>query len=548
MFGVPDGAAPTVAVQDGPVRARATGYGEPFAYRPEDRPFMAVDGDPATAWRVADRAAAEGEQIRLDIAEPIDHLTLHQPAGAAAVRHIGEVTIAVDDLPPQRVVLDERSLQPDGQRVDIVPTTAREHGDDHDRRRRRARPVARAGAGGGRVRRDRHRPRPDRRGRPSAERRRDGPRRGRGSTPVSFVFTRLRTRPSDRWRSDPEPTMVRELELPTARSFVPQVSVRLDQRAPDAVLAGLLGISGPTASRRLTGTPTTAGWAAVDGDPATSWTTPFGAAVGATLELVNDAERTSLELTQPSGEHSPITGIRLHAGGTTTDVEVPAPDATGTSVIELPSPLPAGPVQLEVASIDPRAVLDRRYAEPVVLPAAISEVSIGARTAVPERLDTGCRADLLTVDGQPVPVRIEAATADLLAGDAVDATPCTPGELTLAAGRHRLATTAGAATGLHVDRIVLADPAAGRPAETARRSRRSRSGRRAGRVATSPSRGAPRGAGSCSARASTRPGRHRRRTATSDRRNSSTVGSTAGGSRPATTRSTSPSAGPRRPR
>ena len=28
------------------------GYGEPFAYRPEDRPAMAVDGDPSTAWVV----------------------------------------------------------------------------------------------------------------------------------------------------------------------------------------------------------------------------------------------------------------------------------------------------------------------------------------------------------------------------------------------------------------------------------------------------------------------------------------------------------------
>ena len=74
------------------MRARASAYGEPFAYRPEDRPFMAVDGDPATAWRVADRAPAEGEFIRLDVAEPIDHVTLRQPAGAAAVRHIGEVT------------------------------------------------------------------------------------------------------------------------------------------------------------------------------------------------------------------------------------------------------------------------------------------------------------------------------------------------------------------------------------------------------------------------------------------------------------------------
>ena len=56
-------AAPTVAVQEGPVRARATAYGEPFAYRPEDRAAMAVDGDPTTAWRVADRADPIGERL-----------------------------------------------------------------------------------------------------------------------------------------------------------------------------------------------------------------------------------------------------------------------------------------------------------------------------------------------------------------------------------------------------------------------------------------------------------------------------------------------------
>ena len=122
-----------MAVQDGPVRARASAYGEPFAYRPEDRPFMAVDGDPATAWRVADRAPAEGEFIRLDVAESIDHVTLRQPVGAATVRHIGEVTVTVDGGEPQRVTLDERSLDPDGQRVDLAPTTSRRRGDDHHR-------------------------------------------------------------------------------------------------------------------------------------------------------------------------------------------------------------------------------------------------------------------------------------------------------------------------------------------------------------------------------------------------------------------------------
>ena len=42
----PTAGVQTVAVQEGPVRATASAYGEPFAYRPEDRPVMAIDGDP----------------------------------------------------------------------------------------------------------------------------------------------------------------------------------------------------------------------------------------------------------------------------------------------------------------------------------------------------------------------------------------------------------------------------------------------------------------------------------------------------------------------
>ncbi len=72
----------TIAVQEGPVTTTASSYGEPFAYRPEDRPFMAVDGDPTTAWLVADRAPAEGQRIRFHVADPVDHVTLHQPQGA----------------------------------------------------------------------------------------------------------------------------------------------------------------------------------------------------------------------------------------------------------------------------------------------------------------------------------------------------------------------------------------------------------------------------------------------------------------------------------
>jgi hypothetical protein len=43
-------------------RAVASAYGEPNAYRPEDRADQAVDGDAGTAWRVADRADPVGQR------------------------------------------------------------------------------------------------------------------------------------------------------------------------------------------------------------------------------------------------------------------------------------------------------------------------------------------------------------------------------------------------------------------------------------------------------------------------------------------------------
>ena len=98
--------------------------------------------------------------------------------------------------------------------------------------------------------------------------------------------------------------------------------MRLDQRATDAVLAELLGIDGPVATSRLTGVAAAAGWHVADGDPATSWITPFGGAVGSALTFRADAPFDSFELVQPSGDHSPITGVRVSG----LDAVVPAPD------------------------------------------------------------------------------------------------------------------------------------------------------------------------------------------------------------------------------
>ncbi len=449
LFPASDGSA-TVAVQEGPVRARASAYGEPFAYRPEDRAVMAIDGDPATAWRVADRAPAEGEFLRLDVAEAVDHITLRQPEGAGAVRHIGTVAITVDDGEPSLVELDERSLQGAGQRVDLEPTAPGSAititiesvvvPDPSIGPALAAVGFAEADVGLG----------------PTVEVVRVPTLPAVGEAPVSYVFTRQRTRPSDRWRSDPEPTMVRELAVPAAATVTPRVTVRLDQRASDTELAALLGITGATASTRLTGVAGAAGWAATDGDPATAWITPFGDPTGATLLLPGAGPLTELVLTQPAGEHTPITRLQLTDGTTTVDVAVPAADPDGRSTVTLPEALD-GDVEVRITGVEPRITLDRRYAEPVVLPAAIAEISAGARTTIPAAVDTGCRDDLVALDGTPVPVRITAPTADLLAGAPVDAVLCAGPDLALGPGTHRLTT--GGGSGLQVDRVALAAPA-----------------------------------------------------------------------------------------
>jgi arabinofuranan 3-O-arabinosyltransferase len=450
------GAPQTVAVQLGPVHARASAYGEPFAYRPEDRAFMAIDGDPATAWRVADRGDPIGEQLQLDVAKPIDHVTLTQAPGAATVRHIGRVTVAVSGRAPFDVGLGDESLGA-GQRIAIPATTGASTititidsvvvPDPSLGPALAAVGFAEADTGLGPTV-EVVRPPADARTAVAAA----------GSRPVSYVFSRLRTRPTDRWRSDPEPELVREIELPARRTFQPQITARLDQRSTDAVLARLLGVTGPQADRRLLGAATAAGWALADGDPATAWQTPFSAAVGSTVTVTATNPVSSFTIRQAGGDHSPITSIDLASGGAAVEAAVPQPDASGVSTVTLAQSLPAGPVRLTITAVDPKVVLDRRYGEPVTLPAAIAELSAAASASVPATLDTGCRDDLVTIDGHPLPVRVQGSVRSLLAGDPVAAVPCGGATIDLAAGTHRLATAKGLDTGLDIDRVVLAAP------------------------------------------------------------------------------------------
>ncbi len=100
---------------------------------------------------------------------------------------------------------------------------------------------------------------------------------------MAIVLTRLRTDPLNRWRSDPEPRMIRRFDLGDGRPFAAQFVLRRDARASDDVLNRLAGVDMATSNRRLEGDPNSTAAHAFDGDPDTAWTSPFSDIVGSTL-------------------------------------------------------------------------------------------------------------------------------------------------------------------------------------------------------------------------------------------------------------------------
>jgi len=460
VFPDDEAARQTVALQAGPVTAIASGYGEPYAYRPEDRAVMAIDGDPSTAWLVGDHGDPVGERIELRIDDVTDALTLRQPEPLPGGRTIDRIVVRLDDGTRREIELTTESFAPSGQLVPL-PASATPGAvvieiaqvTDGDA----AVAASRGGVGFSEI---------DAGLGPTTEYIRlpvDAVEAAAGR-PLAVVLTRLRVDPLDPWRGDPEPELIREFALPDRRSMTLAPTLRLDRRAPDTVLAAVLQPSlGPaltTASARLTGAPRHAGMFATDGDVTTSWITPFDGAVGATLTIPLDGPvEGALDIVQPPGTYSTITEVEIGDGTSATVLAVPPPDADGRSTLAVPAPVGGDRLLLTITGIDPTTTVDRRYGDVTTLPAAIAEVTAGGIEPVPlddeALLGAECRTDLLTLDGQPVPVSFTTTIGALLDGTAIAGAAC-GGSIDLDGGAHRLRSDARPA-GFTVDRVVLGD-------------------------------------------------------------------------------------------
>lgn len=469
----------TVARHDG-LSVRATGYGNPITYTPEERPVLAADGDPTTAWRTAAFEDAVGERIELQAPEPVrlSSVRLLQPTTGAINRWITRVELRFDGRDPVIVDLDERSRRAPGQEVrfdeHLVQTLSIEIVADSAGRRPGYGDSTSVGfaeitgmgtatevivmpsdlldAGGYRT----------------------------ISYPLTLLQTRRRSDPADVTRGSEELRMVRAFSLPTTRSFSLGGSVRLATDAPSTVVDALLGRTGtagglPTviASSTLPGSVGHAPSNVLDGDGSTRWTTGFADEVDATLQ-VRAPSPTPIDSVRlvwvDDDDHSPPTAVRIAFDGSPSEHYVLSDgvrrsDGLVEQTLAVP-PVVATTVDLEFET-EPRTTIDWNSARPEALPLSVASLDIsggevpGLRVPAVRDVDTGCRNDLLRLDGQPVRVRVHGSVADALAGDALQVEACD--QIEIGGGEHVVTAADGRTTGLHLDRLVWRSGAGGGP-------------------------------------------------------------------------------------
>lgn len=468
VFDDPHPESLTTVVQTG-ATVDASTYGGPFTLDPDARPALAVDGDPDTAWVVGPITDPVGASLSVDHDEPVatDRITVTQRAGSATGNAITEIDLRVDGGASRRVVLDERSTSAGGQEIVLDGVTSVQEVEVRIAAVRT--PPSRGGSPVGLAEvtvADRVVEEvvvlPSAHVRALAD--------DLDGVPLTYVLTRLRSDPAEPVRGDEERRLVRRFEVPVERDFTVAGTARIAADADAATVAGVLAASGPvvTASSTLPGRPANRPAAALDGDPTTAWQSSFRDADGAWLEAVlpEAVALTELDLTVVAdGRHSVPALVTVTVDGVAQTVEVPhvidgEPGTTRRLRIPL-EPVRGRTVRLDVVDAETTSTIDYYTGGPITMPLGIAEVGLGTTVVRPETLDTGCRDDLLTLDGEPVSVRITGATSDALDGRGLDVVSCD--DVAVLPGAHELRATPGVRTGLDLDRVVLRDTSA-RPA------------------------------------------------------------------------------------
>jgi hypothetical protein len=476
----------TTTQQRGIKTIQASAYGNTISYTPEDRAARAIDGDVKTAWRAAALGNAVGQFIRLQLAAPIttDHVNLVQPLTSSRNRWITKVELRFDGGSARPVTLDASSRTARGQTISFgrrrfSTFEIRITGVSDPRRKLFS---GADGVGFAEIRLRDSRATQDVRVDEVEQMPRDllgalGSDAARHGLVVVMARDAVRGVPP---RTDPEPSLARTFTLPGSRTFAVTGSGSVNPAASDGAIDAALGRGSAvtaTASASLAACLQCHAASAADDDAATAWNTPFVDVTGQWVQFESPRPITFSNMNLQvvaDGRHSVPTAIELDVDGAVRELALPAiadaPAENATTTVPLRFPAMTGR-RIRVKIVATRVLMATREStgDKVTAPAGIAELGLpGLRVPpAPAAMPNRCRADLLAVDGKPVPVRVSGApsAAGSLSGLAV--TPCDPRDpsriptITLGAGAHVVRTSEGVRTGVQLDRVVLASAAGG---------------------------------------------------------------------------------------
>ncbi len=290
---------------------------------------------------------------------------------------------------------------------------------------------------------------------------------------LTILMTRDRVAPVPP-RQDPEPTIVRQVTLPTARNFSVRGTARLSTAASDSTIDALVGrtndlVTSATSSSRMPGNLQATASATLDGNPTTMWSPGLGIDANQnswldyTFRQPARVDHLTLQLATDA-QHSVPTSMQVSAGGVTRTVTIPAlatsPGAGSVTSVPVSFPAVTGDsLRLTFPAVTKNDTLSYETSLETTLPIGVAEVSIpGVSTErTSQNVPSPCRDDLLRVDGTPVWVAVSGPTSGALAGSGLSLVGCGPDQagLHLGPGVHLLQAAHGASTGLNIDQLAL---------------------------------------------------------------------------------------------
>ena len=494
-FSTADTATQTVAFYPGVRSIGATSYGNPITNDPESQPSNAFDGIATTAWVEGAYQRATGQYVDLKLAVPVttNHLQFLQPSVAeTGPRRVVGITITAGARVFHATLNASSIFQKDGPatgqgqvvsfpmttfshlRVAITSTNEPNLADFSNANAVGFSEITVPGA-----------------------------------TPImeslrlpTDLLTNVGTSSIDRrllitlnrlvLTAHP---LVRTVDLPGPRQFSAMGTLRLNSDVSDSQINQLLGRSGPGASlnlphgtagdayvigtnsnSRLQQSFNSGSWSAIDGDPTTAWVPAVGPGDGQSMSISLNKAVTIHQLNMVlvnDGHHGLPTTIALSNGTTSEQITMPAiPPAPNsengaTSAVTVPVAVPLTGTNFSVTIVAKRApkITDYSLFGPNSLPIGIAELGIPGVTAptTSSFVNTGCRTDLLQVNGVAVPIAGSGSTADLLNGKGITFSTCSTTPISFQAGANTIIGAKDPSIPLTTDTVALGSAGGGAP-------------------------------------------------------------------------------------